>query len=230
MAISLYFNQFTRNDESYEYVPLIKEYAHGCVIAVGTRTAQIMSDIWDTEYYAQYWDEKSQSVKDVGLYCANESGAWERRSHADVDATPEVWALVEKYYADQEFRRLERDAQKEAQRIVKGSEVKVTGGRQNKGAEGVVVVVLERPYGMGYRSVMMEKYGIATSDVMIDKVVNGRTYKNHRDIVWAWSRNCELTSTPDIDLEKIVKQAEIIAKHKVKALTSAKSALAWRAA
>lgn len=230
MAISLYFNQFTRNDESYEYVPLIKEYAHDCVISVGTRSCQIMSDIWDTEYYAEYWDENTQSVKEVGLYCANESGEWERKSYATVDATPEVWEKVEKYYFERELASLKRNAEKEAQRIIKGSEVKVTGGRQNKGAEGVVVVVLERPYGMGYRSVMMEKYGIATSDVMIDRVVNGRVYKNHKDMVWAWSRNCELTAVPPIDLEPLVKQALIIAKHKVRALTSAKSALAWRAA
>ena len=91
MAIAQYFEQYA----SGEYVPLIKEFAHGCVINVGTRTAQIMSDIWDTEYYAQYWDEKSQSVKDVGLYCASESPEWYRKSWAEVDATPEVWNLVE---------------------------------------------------------------------------------------------------------------------------------------
>lgn len=220
MAIAQYFEQFTRNEESYEYVPLIKEFAHGCVIAVGTRSAQIMSDIWDTEYYADYWDEKSQSVKSIGLYCANESGEWYRNSWAEVDATDEVWAAVEQYYYGIEYRRLERDALKEAQTIRKGSEVKVTGGRFNKGEAGKVVVVIQRPYGMGYRSYMADKLGIATSDVMVDKIVNGRIYKNHRDVVWAWARNCELTATPAIDTAKIEEYATNLAKSKIKSLKS----------
>ena len=215
MAIAQYFEQYTRNETGSEYVPLIKEFAHGCVISVGSRTAQIMSDIWDTEYYAEYWDDNANMVKTIGLYCANESGEWYRKSWAEVDATDEVWAKVEKFWYDREYSRRENDALKEAQTIRKDSLVKVTGGRFNKGESGKVVVVIQRPYGMGYRSYMADKLGIATSDVMVDKIVKGRVYKNYRDVVWAWARNCELTVTPDIDTAKIVEFCTEFAKYKV---------------
>jgi hypothetical protein len=219
MAIVQYTSESTYPvSGKYEYVDIIKEFAHGCVINVGSRSAQIMSDVWDTEYYAEYWDEKSQSVKNAYLYLACESRGWDRNSTAEVDATPEVWAKVEQFYFEREYAALERQAQKEAQTIRKDSIVKITGGRQNKGEEGKVVIVIERPYGMGYRSVMMEKYGIATSDVMVDKMVNGRIFKNYRDIVWAWARNCELMIVPEIDTATITKSAKFRAKSKVQDL------------
>lgn len=211
MAIS-YFHTTYAGGES---VPLIKEFAHGCVIATGSRTTQIMSDVWDTEIYAMYWDEDSQSVKSQYLYLAYESGEWERKSNATVDATPEVWEKVRNYYYNRYLEKGVSAADREAQTIRKESIVKVTGGRQNKGAEGKVVVAIERPYGMGYRSVMMYKYGIATSDVMVDKMVNGRVYKNHRDIVWAWARNCELAVVPSYDIKPLEKLAMNSANRKV---------------
>lgn len=215
MAIVQYFEQFTRNETSYEYVPLIKEFAHGCVIKVGSRSAQIMSDVWDSEIYAEYWDEKSQSIKHAFLYYAYESREWERKSNAEVDATPEVWAQVEEFLFKQAYQELERNALSDAKRIGKGSQVKVTGGRFNKGAEGKVIVVMEKYYGMGYRGTLENKLGIATSDVMVDKVVRGKVYKNHKDMVWAWARNCELTVVPDIDTGKITEYARSRAKYAV---------------
>lgn len=215
MAIALYFQEFTKNETSYEYVPLIKEFAHGCVINVGTRSAQIMSDIWDTEYYAEYWDEKSESVKSIGLYCANESQAWERASWAEVDATEEVWQKVEKFYYDCEYRKLESDALSEAKQIVKESVVKVTGGRQHKGVQGKVAVIIQRAYGMGYRSSIENKLGIATSDVKIQKQVGRKVYENYKDVVWVWARNCELVTVPEIDVDHIKESATLRARRRV---------------
>lgn len=188
----------------YEYVEVIKEFAHGCVIKVGRRDVRIMSDVWDTEVYAQYWDEKSQSIKDIGLYIAYEGDKWSKHSTAEVDATDEVWAAVEDFYFKKELESLRANATREANKIVKGSQVKVTGGRFNKGAEGKVIVVMEKYYGMGYRGTLENKLGIATSDVMVDKVVKGRVYKNHRDVVWAWARNCELTVVPAFDESELM--------------------------
>lgn len=215
MAISQFFYQFTNTDGKYENVPLIKEFAHGVTIKVASRSAQIMSDVWDSEVYAEYWDENSQSVKHAYLYYAYESGEWESKSHAEVDATPEVWAKVEEYYFNRVFEQLKSHALSDARKIRKDSLVKVTSGRYNKGAEGKVIVVMEKCYGMGYRASLEHKLGIATSDVMIDKVFKGKVYKNHRDVVWAWARNCELTVVPDIDTDYITEQARNRAQYTV---------------
>ena len=216
MAIVQYISESTYAvSGKYEYVDIIKEFAHGCVIKVGSKSAQIMSDVWDTEYYAEYWDEKSQSVKFAYLYLACESRGWERHSHAEVDATDEVWAKVEEFYFKRQFETLKSQAETDARRIVKDSLVKVTGGRHNKGAEGKVVVVMEKYYGMGYRGSLENKLGIATSDVMIDKVVRGKVYKNYRDVVWAWARNCELTVVPEIDIKKVTETARSRAQYTV---------------
>lgn len=216
MAIVQYTSESTYAvSGKYEYVDIIKEFAHGCVIKVGSRDVRIMSDVWDTEVYAQYWDEKSQSIKDIGLYIAYEGDKWSKNSHAEVDATDEVWALVEDFYFKKELETLRANATREANRIVKGSQVKVTSGRFNKGAEGKVIVVMEKYYGMGYRGTLENKLGIATSDVMVDKVVNGRVFKNHKDMVWAWARNCELTVVPEIDVKTITETARNRAKYQV---------------
>lgn len=216
MAITQFTSESTYAvSGKYEYVDIIKEFAHGCVIKVGSKSAQIMSDVWDTEYYAEYWDEKSQSVKFAYLYLACESRGWERNSHAEVDATPEVWAKVEEFYFKRQFEILKSQAEADARRIVKDSQVKVTSGRFNKGAEGKVVVVMEKYYGMGYRGSLENKLGIATSDVMVDKVVNGRVYKNHKDMVWAWARNCELTVVPEIDIKQVTETARNRAQYTV---------------
>ena len=100
-------------------------------------------------------------------------------------------------------------AQNEARTMVKGSVVKVVSGRTAKGVEGPVVVVIQRPYGMGYRANMENKFAIATSDVMVDFAAkNGKVYKNHRDVVWVWARNCELVNIPEIDMADVEARAK----------------------
>lgn len=215
MAIVHYTSESTYAvSGKYEYVNVIKEFAAGCVIKTGYRDIRIMSDVWSNEFYVQYWDEKTQSIKDIGLYCG-EHGEWERMSHAEVDATEETWQAVENFYYMQEAKSLIANANREAAKIVKGSSVKVTGGRFNKGAEGKVIVVMEKYYGMGYRGSLENKLGIATSDVMVDKMVRGRIYKNHRDVVWAWARNCELTEVPEVNETECCIEALKRAKYKV---------------
>lgn len=216
MTINTFHRDYNRETQSYNEVS--RSFAEGVTLCRGSRSAQIMSDVWDTEIYALYWDEESQSVKSMHLYYAYESGETERKSNCVVDATPEVWEKVQKFYEDREYDSLAREARSEANRIVKDSKVKVTGGRYNKGAEGKVVAIIQRPYGMGYRSVMADKIGIATSDVMIKKVVGNKIFDNYRDMVWVWARNCELTEVPEIDTNKIRESAAYRAAAEVKRL------------
>ena len=205
MSITVHSDYY--NTETRQMEKTIRTFAEGCVLEVGSRTAQIMSDVYDSQKYALYWDEERQVVTSAHLFYHCESGAWEHQSHAEVDATDEVWEKVRAFYEERAYRKYEGEALREANRITKDSVVKVVSGRANKGTEGKVVVVIQRPYGMGYRSSLENKVGIATSEVMVDKIVNGRVYKNHRDMVWAWARNCELAVVPSIDTETIRKAA-----------------------
>jgi hypothetical protein len=212
-------------DQNYKRVESFKDFAEGTTLYVGNRDTRIMSDVWGTEYYALYWDAESKSVKHAHLdtYEWTRSNDGYSQANATVDATEEVWKQVENFYIDQYLEQYRGEALREAGRIVKDSIVKVVSGRYSKGSVGKVVVVLERAYGMGYRSTIEHKLGIATSEVMVDKIVNGKVYRNYRDIVWAWARNCALEVVPDIDRETVRNRAVLSGASKVAGLRQGRS-------
>lgn len=170
----------------------------GVTLRVYRDTVRVMSDEWTECIAAEYWNEEKGRVYSVPFV-----------KDAKVDATPEVMAKVREYFYKSNLEEVTADAEKEVRRITKGSKVKVTSGRTGKGTEGIVAVIIERPYGMGYRSSLEKKIAIPTSDVMIDVPArNGKVYKNYRDVVWVWARNCELVEVPAIDLESVKECAE----------------------
>jgi hypothetical protein len=185
-------------------------FAVGTTLKVDYKTYQVMSDIWEQGLYAEYWDEASQSVKTADWI----------NSGSIVDATPDVVAKAEAWvYSkayDRSLEKLIMSEAKEAQRIVKECRVKVVAGRTSKGVEGKVAVVLQRAYGMGYRSTVEDKLAIATSDVKVKvAAANGKVYDNYRDVVWVWARNCERLDVPAIDLESIKEAAKNEAQYEV---------------
>ena len=99
----------------------------------------------------------------------------------------------------------------------------MVSGRQNQGIQGKVAVIIERAYGMGYRSSLENKLGIATSEVTVDKRVGNKVYKNYRDIVWAWARNCELAVVPGIDRETVRNRAVLSGASKIAELRQGRS-------
>lgn len=218
-------HQFCSKYENGTHKEYFKDFAEGTTFYVGCGSVRIMSDVWGTEYYALYWDEENQTVKQAHL----DTYEWSRSDKgyglatATVDATAEVWKKVEQYYIDQYFQEYESKALREARQIVKDSIVKVVSGRYSKGATGKVAVILERAYGMGYRSTIERKLGIATSEVMVDKIVNGKVYRNYRDIVWAWARNCDLAVVPDIDRETVRNHAVLAGASKVASFRQGRS-------
>lgn len=218
-------HQFVSTYENGQYNNYFKDFAEGTTFYVGNRSTQIMSDVWGTLFYAMYWDEDSQSVQYAHLdtYEWNRSNDGYGQATATVDATEEVWKKVEAYYTEQFFQEYESKALNEARRIIKDSIVKVVSGRYSKGATGKVAVILERAYGMGYRSTIEHKLGIATSEVMVDKIVNGKVYRNYRDIVWAWARNCDLAVVPDIDREAVRNHAVLSSASKIAGLRQGRS-------
>lgn len=184
--------------------------AEGATLAVYYETFQVMSDIWEQALCADYWNEATGKV-DREIWIDN----------ATVDATAEVMAKAEAWlYAVKYERALAKRTEyelAEARRIVKECRVKVVSGRTAKGVEGKVAVVIQRPYGMGYRSTVEPKLAIATSEVKV-KVPgpNGRVYENYRDVQWVWARNCERIDVPQIDLDAIKEAAANEARYEVK--------------
>jgi hypothetical protein len=185
-------------------------FAEGKTLRVWQGSVQVMSDVWEMSMFAEYWDDTTQSVQTEDWITS-----------AKVDAPPDVVAKAEDWlYArsyDAAFQRQKAVEEQEARRIVKEAQVRVVSGRTGKGTEGKVVVVLQRPYGMGYRSTVEDKLGIATSEVKIKvPAANGRVYDNYRDVVWVWARNCELVEVPEIDLESVKERARNAAQYEVK--------------
>jgi len=200
MAITQSFREY--NAETKSMVEIKNTYAQGCVLRKWYGSVQVMSDVWETSLFAQYWDEETATVKVVNWI-----------NEATVDASDEVIAKAKQWMYSQAYDRIldkrVREAAEEAQRIVKGSRVKVVSGRTGKGLEGPVVVTIEKPYRAGYRSWIETKVGIAKSELMV-KVTgrNGKTYDSYKDIEWVWARNCQLLEIPSIDLGSIRKSTK----------------------
>jgi hypothetical protein len=208
------------NRETLKYDETTSTFAEGATLRVWYDSVRVMSDVWETAQMASYWSESEQKIK---------TEMW--ITTATVDATPEVLAKVENYLYQEALARATGTAQIAARRIVKGSTVKVVSGRNAKGTTGRVEVVITRPYGMGYRSALLEKYGIATSDVKVKVVAqNGRVYENYRDMVWVWAKNCEMLDVPAIDQEQVEATAKYNAASEMKQYLTARDKAARKVA
>lgn len=164
----------------------------GTTLAVGNETVQVMSDIWETAQYAEYWDEEEEAVR---------RSLWIDRGV--VDATPEVLAKVKEYFYKRNYVMAQNDALNRANKIVKESVVRVTRGKRDVGLEGPVVAIIERPYRAGYRVTMENMLGIPRDDEKIEVQVGRRTYQNYKNMSWVWARNCELAVIPPIDVDGV---------------------------
>lgn len=204
MAITRKYANWDQNQK--RTVETVETFGEGCVLKVYRDSIQVMSDVWEMTTHATYWDETQQRLLTV---------PWVEE--AKVDATPEVLEKVKTYLYNKAFERMTDHAREDAERILKGSVVKVVSGRSGKGTVGTVVVSIQRPYKMGYRSVMSTKVGIATSDEKVKVAAsNGRVYENYKDVVWAWSQNCELVNVPEIDFQSVRERAERISEEEFK--------------
>tara|TARA_R110000772_G_scaffold99174_2_gene198827 strand:- start:5 stop:667 length:663 start_codon:yes stop_codon:yes gene_type:complete len=190
----------------------------GAVLEVGSRTVQVMSDIWDTQFYAKVWDEATGKPLDVSLYYANESSREEsQKCVAVVDATSEVRAKFDRFVRnraiDANYTRALAATEVAVMRIAKGDTVKVVRGRSGMGTVGKVVVEYLGTYNAGYHSSNEYKYAIATSDRTETAYTKDgqHEYQRHLDVVWAWARNCEKVDVPEIDKDAILE--EVIADY-----------------
>ena len=135
------------------------------------------------------------------------------RHSFEIDVTDEAYEDMRKYTEARYFETMVRDANAvAADPAVKGRVVKVVSGRKAKGTVGKVVVIMDAFYGMGYRGYTTKKLGIATSPVMVEKVMpNGKVFMNHRDMEWVWAKNCEVETPEAIDENVIRTEAKRLA-------------------
>ena len=173
-----------------------------------SESVQVMSDIWEWLPVAYYEENGSIAQRILNM----------ETDTVVVDATSDVFdRIYSKEYSrlfEREKSRLDGDALDPA---VKGRIVKVTSGRSNKGVVGKVVARVEKPYSMGYKTSWEYKLGIALDDEMVDyHHPSGKVFKNHKNMVWVWARNCEAVN-PVVDYSA----AEINAQRGAESLVTA---------
>lgn len=173
----------------------------GRSLYVARETVQVMSDVWDEEMFLySIRDDGTLSRDCVGYY----GDKPEDNPVYEIDATAEAFELYRAKQEADKYESLVHNTNSDlANPAFKGRVVKVVRGRNTPvGKVGKVVVVIERPYGMGYRSAMRPKLGLATSSKMVDKVMpNGKVFKNHADMIWVWAHNCDVEKPEPVDFD-----------------------------
>jgi hypothetical protein len=175
------------------------EAGAGTVLYVGSKTYQVMSDIWETGSYAVVWNAAEGRVQTIDWI---EDGK--------VDASPETFSLALQWRRQQvytrQYNKLLSEAEQEAEQLVRGCKAKVVRGRKFPiGTEGKVVGFSDSQWG--------RNVGIATSDVMHDVVgKNGKTYSNHKDVIWVAMKNVERADIGQIDIAAIDRAANAAAE------------------
>lgn len=214
MALNLWKHSYEPGTFKTVYTLEENQYA-GRVLKISRgESYQIMSDVWGSADWATVLDEENKPKRILmNIY---DMGAPEHVSTGEVDATEEVKALYRQYYVDLKVMERIGTAHEEAKRIVKGCIAKVVRGRNAVGTQGKVVVVMSKPYNMGYRSSMQEKLGIATSDETFKKALpNGKVVDAHKDMVWVWAKNCQRVDIAPVDEEAIRAEVNAMATERV---------------
>lgn len=184
-------------------------YENAVLAKVVDQSYRIMSDVWGTADFALVWDEATASPKQVLVNVYDMQGYGWVPVQIIVDATAEIREKYHQWLINCKFESLLGSAEIASREILKGSIAKVVKGRNGQGVQGKVVVHMKASYGMGYRASIEPKLGIATSDVTYKKALsNGKVVDAHRDMVWAWARNCQRVDVPQIDKDAILEQAK----------------------
>jgi hypothetical protein len=173
----------------------------GTTLYTRAETERVMSDIWETVNRAYYWNAEKGKLDNTYISDREDT---EIVIDGNVDAVAEE---MRKAYYPRYVEKFTAEAEYDASKPMRGSEVKVVRGKSHRGAVGKVVVSIEREYNMGYRSSLETKFGIALDDEMTTYVAkNGKTYPTHKNIAWVWARNCEVIN-PKIDEKAIAAKA-----------------------
>jgi hypothetical protein len=179
----------------------------GSSLYVRNETVQEQSDIWATHLVLTSIDPEGRLNKTSvsGWYGMRD----EDRREWTIDANDEAFERYRKRTYDFTHASiLQRVTVMAVDPAVKGRVVKVVSGRTGKGTVGKVAVIIERPYGMGYRSAMMHKLGIATSPRKVTVAGKyGKTFENYADMIWVWAKNCEVEKPEPVDMNLVESEA-----------------------
>ncbi len=203
--------EFNHETKQYDY-SMVTEHV-GRSLFVTNESIRVMSDVWE-------WVTMLYSVTPEGRLTTNivgGDGMADAGTVFEIDAVDSVYDDIYKYSFETEVARLTYAAKDSAKCTdIKGRKVKVTGGRTAKNMVGEVVVVIERPYSMGYKTSLRSKIGIATTDKTSEFVArNGKVYQNRVVDAWVWAHNCEVVGEVEIDTAKIEEDAKKYAQGRV---------------
>lgn len=167
------------------------EAGKGVTLYIGSKTYQVMSDIWEQGSFAVYWTGTEIRVQD-----------WIEKGEAD--ATAEVWAAAREWKKGKVYlthlANLNRKAAEDSVKLVRGCTAKVVRGRKFPvGTEGKVVGFAQSQWGTSV--------GIATSDKTVEVEKNGRKFQNHVDVIWVAMKNVERSDVAPINEAELDKMA-----------------------
>lgn len=197
------------SNESCKYEDMGRETLHvGRSLFVASEVVQVMSDIWEDHMFLY-------SVRDDGTLSRDCIGYYDQKPEDKpewtIDADATAFELYRAKQEKDEYEKLVYNTDADyANPSFKGRVVKVVRGRNTPiGKVGKVVAIIQRPYGMGYHSVVKNKLGIALSPRMVDKVMpNGKVFKNYADMIWVWAHNCEVENPQTADLAECRRRAQ----------------------
>lgn len=203
MLRSKFYNSETKDyEEQTRYV--------GRSLFARRQTVQVMSDIWEEHLVLHSVAEDGHIVENSVAGGYDFAG---KELPFEIDANDQAFEDYRAYREEFHFNTLKSKADADAENpAIRDKVVKVVKGRRAKGTIGKVVVVMERPYNMGWQSVMKLKLGIATSPRKVKVVRNGREYENCADMEWVWAQNCEVEKVATPDYDAIRKEAQERAK------------------
>lgn len=134
--------------------------------AVLRKSETSFNDGYDASYYAEVWDEASQSVKNV--YYGSTMDGRDCGGSAEIDATNEVRLKAAAFFFPSILNRITAQAEYDAVRPTKGDEVVVARGRKvKKGTTGIIFWLQDGNFGMrcGIRDEKGEAHWTAFSNV-----------------------------------------------------------------
>lgn len=192
------------------------EFAQGLVLAVTVTHYYDNIDAWCEIYEkkALYFDPINERPIEITIDHSFGSENFTKSNVATVDADEHIKAAFLEYLTEKLYKSLFEKNQKHNDQIEPGCQVEVYKGRTAKGTKGKVIARIARSYGGGWqygkywKAKEEFKLGVATSDVMIDVVKNGKTFKNHKDVEWVWERNCRRTDGAKVDQDIIRAEAK----------------------
>lgn len=176
--------------------------AVGLVLSAKVDTQyRVMSDVYGTCTRVMYWDRErnapAHAIVDPGEHLYH----YVDPKLVTIDATEEVREAYRTWLVSQEFKRLKAEEASKNREITRGCTVKVVKGR--KVPIGTVSKVLAVKHDGEWGPTCL----LALDDEMVDVQRNGKTYRNHKNVVWNYMKNVERQDVGPLDEADLIERA-----------------------